>query len=110
MKEDNRIETGKLRATTPSGKQMSDEPEQSKCVARFLKYVVANFALHLFVTPTLNKIFKFQYSTASLVGMIIFQVIFLFILAEHYKLPYMQILIDLMIKSKYNIRNRNNDE
>ena len=110
MKEDNRIEKEKLRATTPSKKQISDKPEQSKCVAGFLKYVVANLALHLFITPTLGKIFKFQYSTASLVGIIIFQVIFLFVLAENYKLPYMQILIDLMIKSKYNIRNGDNDE
>lgn len=45
-----------------------------------------------------SSLFKIKLPSMSIVGLLIFQILLLFVLAERYELDLMKIFIDLMIK------------
>ena len=86
MNEDSRIEE-KLNESDPSGRNIDNILPQKLNILKFLIHIIVNVMVHLVVIPYFAIRCLFQYTTASIIGIIIFQIIYLFVIAEHYKLP-----------------------
>ena len=88
--------------TEDSNEQAKQEKARKANVKKFLWWIVGNCALQLLV-GVLSAIFRLRLPSMSIVGLLIFQILFLFVLAECYELTFIKVLIDLILKSKRNL-------
>ena len=83
-------------------KQQRETEKRKVNVNKFLWWIVGNGLLQILI-GTLSSRFAFKMPSISIIGVLVFQILFLFVLAECYELNFMKILIDLVIKSKRNM-------
>ena len=60
-------------------------------------------AIQILVGGGISSWLGIKLPSVSIVGLLIFQILSLFVLAECYELDFVKILIDLMLKSKRNL-------